>query len=291
MTGKVLWVTSGSALMTVWFITSGFCDLAVGARVSTRKVRGVRPLLAIALVLALAGPASAARTPLPATVLVTVFVGENATRTMPQALWRKLASEYVGARSVTAEDGPALADDARCRSAHALYAVLATFERATRLPGLAQDTDRAYAVARFTVRNCVTGAVLPTKTVRLESDPLSEADRGDFEPNAERTWERSVRAMLARNPLAFTPATGPAGTGPPAGAVARIIRIEGAVVFLDGGKFTVNQVLRVFADKDARPRAEPIELVVLDVSGKYAQCSVIGNLTPRVGDYVEPAPK
>jgi hypothetical protein len=293
MAGKVLWVTSGSALMTVWFITSGFCDLAVGARVSTRKVRGVRPLLAAALVLALAVPAAAAqRAALPATVLVTVFVGENATRTMPQALWRKLASEYVGARTVTAEDGPALADEAHCRSAHALYAVLATFERATRLPGLAQDTDRAYGVARFTVRNCVSGIVLPTKTVRLESDPLSEADRGDFEPNAERTWERSVRAALARNPLAFAPAAaGPAGSGPPAGAVGRIIRVDGAVVFIDGGKFSVNQVLRVFADRDARPRAEPIELIVLDVSGKYAQCSVIGNLTPRVGDYVEPAPK
>jgi hypothetical protein len=276
----------------------------------------VRPLLAAVLVLALAtpvAPAAAAQRPsLPATVLVTVFVGENATRTMPQALWRKLASEYVSARTVTAEDGPALADDARCKSAHALYAVLATFERATRLPGLAQDTDRAYAVARFTVKNCITGAVLPTKTVRLESDPLSEADRGDFEPNAERTWERSVRATLARNPLAFgltaggggstavaAPGSspGPAGAGSaastrfsaPAGAIARITRVEGSVVFIDGGKFVVNQVLHVFADKNANPYATPIELIVLDVSGKYAQCSVIGNVSPQRGDYVEPA--
>ena len=245
----------------------------------------MRPLfpLAAALLTALSVPAipagAAARAAVPATVLVTVFVGENATRTMPTSLWRKLAVEYVGARTVTAEDGPALADEARCRSAHALYAVLATFERATRLPGLGQDTDRSYGVARFTVRNCLTGAVAPSKTVALESDPLSEADRGDFEPNAERTWERSVRATLSRNPLVLTT------------SVARVVRVENGVVFLEGGGFSVNQVLHVFADANAHPSAKPIDLVVLDITGKYAQCSIIGNIAPHVGDYVKAAPK
>jgi hypothetical protein len=102
-------------------------------------------------------------------VLVVADVGENARRSMPAALWRKLAADYVG-RAASAEDGTALPDVARCRSANAQYAVLATFDRATRLPGLGQDTDRAYGIARFTVRNCVTGVVSPTKTVRVESE-------------------------------------------------------------------------------------------------------------------------
>jgi hypothetical protein len=267
--------------MALWFITSGFCDLAIGARVSTRKGRAVRPLVASLAVLLAAAPAAPVSAQVlrgtSATVLVTASVDENATRMMPQALWRKLATEYAGGRTVTAEDGTALADEARCRSARALYAVLATFERATRLPGLGQDTDRSYAVARFTVRNCLTGVVTPAKAIRLESDPLSEAARGDFEPNAERTWERSVRATLARNPLVLT------------SAFARITRVDGGVVFLEGGKFQVNQVLRVFADADARPRAVPIELVVLDISGKLTQASVIGNVSPKIGDYVEPS--
>lgn len=240
----------------------------------------MRPLpLAAALACALAAaPAAAApRAPVPAAVLVITDVGESAQRTMPAALWRRLATEYVGARTVTAEDGTALPDDARCRGAHALYAVLATFERATRLPGLAQDTDRAYGVARFTVRNCLTGTVSPTKTVRVESEPLSAADRGDYEPNAERTWERAVRTTLARDPLVLT-------------AVARVVRIENGTVFLEsGGGFVLNQVLRDFADATAKPHP-PIQLVVLDVSGKYVQAGVVGSVTPHVGDYVEAAP-
>ena len=241
----------------------------------------MRPLMPFAAALFLAAVAlpcaAAPRAAVPATVLVVADVGESAQRTMPAALWRKLAVEYVGARTVTAEDGTALPDDTRCRGAHALYAVLATFDRATRLPGMQQDTDRAYGIARFTVRNCLTGVVAPTKSVRVESDPLSEADRGDYEPNAERTWENAVRRTLAREPLILT-------------AVARIVRVENGVVFLEsGGGFAVNQVLRDFADTNAKPHA-PIDLVVLDVSGKYVQASIIGNVTPHAGDYVEAAP-
>ena len=270
--------------MSVWFITSGCSDLAIGARVSTRKVRGVRPLFPLAIVLltalSTAGVAApAARPGVPGTVLVTVFVGENATRTMPAALWRSLAVEYVGAKAVTAEDGATLADEARCRSAHALYAVLATFERATRLPGLGQDTDRAYGVARFTVRNCLTGAVAPAKTIALESDPLAEADRGDVDPNAERTWGRAIRATLAHHPLGLTM------------SIARVVRVEGSVVYIEGGSFRINQVLHAFADANAHPHLHPIDLVVLDFTGNFAQCSIIGNGTAHVGDYVEAAPK
>ncbi|MEO7038804.1 MAG: hypothetical protein ABI186_02115 [Candidatus Elarobacter sp.] len=198
----------------MWFITSVRSDLAVGARVSHRTLGADRLAALAAISLAVAAvvvtPAAAARRTPPAPVIrgpviVTVSVGENATATMPLALWRKLAAEYVGGHTVGLEEGTAPADDARCRAAHARYAVLATFDRATRLPGLAQDTDRSYAVGRFTVRDCATGALEPTKTIALESDPLTPADRGGgIALDPDRLWARSVRATLAHNPLVLT---------------------------------------------------------------------------------------
>ncbi|HEV3086663.1 MAG TPA: hypothetical protein VGX96_05505 [Candidatus Elarobacter sp.] len=258
------------------------------------------PLLAAVLAVALAGPAAAApRVTVPGTVLIVADVGESAQRSMPAALWRKLVTDYVGARTTTAEDGTALPDEAHCRSSHALYAVFATFERAMRLPGLAQDPDRVYGVARFTVRNCVTGTVSPAKTVRIESDPLSEADRGENEPNAERTWERAIRSTFARDPLVFSPAApaAPAATiatvAPVVrnGPVARIARIDNTgFVFIErGGSFSMNQLLRDFADSEAKPHP-PIELVVVEVGPKYVMASIIGKGTPHIGDLVEAEP-
>jgi hypothetical protein len=234
--------------------------------------------LAAALILGATAPGTApARAPVSDHILIVTDVSESAQPTMPASLWRKLALEYVGARSVTAEDGTALPDDARCRADHAMYAVFASFDRAMRLPGFAQDTSRAYGIARFTVRNCLTGAVSPTKTVRIESDPITEAER-DREFNAERTWERAARAALARDPLAL-------------GSVARIVRIDHDVVMLEnGGRFSINQVLRVFADADAKRYADPVELIVLETEGKYVQATVVGTRAPHVGDYVEAAP-
>ena len=235
-------------------------------------------MLAAALVLGATAPGTAAaRPPVAAHVLVVTDVGEDAQRTMPADLWRKLAVEYVGARSVTTEDGTALPDEARCRRDHALYAVLATFERAMRLPGFAQDTSRAYGIARFTVRNCLTGTVSPIKTVRIESDPISDTER-DRDANAERTWARATRATLERDPLLLIT------------AVARIVRIDNGIVYLEnGGGFAVNQVLLV-VDSGTPPHA-PIQLVMLENAGRYAQAGVIRNLMPRVGDYVEAASK
>jgi hypothetical protein len=236
----------------------------------------LKPLtLAAVLALSAAAPAGAAPQAPALHVLVVTDVGEGAQRTMPATLWRKLAVEYVGVRSVTAEDGTVLPDDAQCRSDHALYAVLATFERAMRLPGFPQDTSRAYGIARFTVRNCLTGTVSPTKTVRIESDPISDAER-DRELSTERIWERAARTALAHDPLVLRI------------AVARIVRIVDGVVYLENGRgFAINQVLLVVdSGTNAHP---PIQLVVLENSGKYAQASVIGNVTPHVGDLVEPA--
>ena len=243
-----------------------FVFVAAVAAVATVAMFSVAPAVA------------APRAAVPASVLVVADVGETAQRTMPAALWRKLAMEYVGAHPVTAEDGTVLPDDAHCRSAHALYAVFATFDRATRLPGLAQDTDRAYGIARFTVRNCLTGIVAPTKTFRIESDPLSETDRAGDDSHAERTWEHAVRRTLSREPLVLS-------------AVARIVRIENGIVYLEsGGAFSVNQLLRDIADPNAKPHT-PIELVVYDASGRYLAAAVVGKGTPQVGDYVEAATK
>ena len=253
------------------------------------------PLLAAVLT----APAGAAPR-VQAHVLIVADVGESAQRSMPAELWRKLVVEYVGARTASAEDGTALPDEARCRGAHALYAIFATFERAMRLPGVAQDPDRMYGIARFTVRNCVTGVVAPVKTVRVESDPLSEAQRGDFEPAGERTWDHAVRATLARNPLvlpaetvttatpaaaaaAVTAATGPASVITPVG---RVVRVENGVVYIrSDARVATDQILHDYADKDAKPHP-PIDVIVTAVVGKYLTATIVGEGTPRAGDYL-----
>lgn len=229
-------------------------------------------------------PVSGNPAPAPA-VLVVADVGETAQRTMPSALWRKLVADYLGTRLAAVEDGTALPDDARCRGAHAGYAVLATFDRATRLPGFAQDTDRAYGVARFTVRNCLTGVVAPTKTVRVESEPLTESARGEGDAAvAAAMWQRAVQVSLAHDPLALAPPPAPAAR------TARIATIIDGTVYLDHGDgFTVNQVLRDYADRNAHPHP-PIQLVVLEVTRRYAATTVVGNGTPHVGDYVDATP-
>ncbi|HWT05331.1 MAG TPA: hypothetical protein VN224_06200 [Xanthomonadales bacterium] len=245
-------------------------------------VLAAAPVLAC-LVLAAGAPASPAGYPLPSpSVLVVADVGETAQRTMPGPLWRKLVADYLGAHSVSVEDGTALPDEARCRSAHAAYAVFATFDRAMRLPGFAQDTDRAYGIARFTVRNCVTGVVAPTKTVRVESEPLTESARGEGDAAvAAAMWQRAVQVSLAHDPLVLAP--------PPA-RPARITNIVDGIAYLDHGDgFSVNQVLRDYADRNAHPHA-PIQLVVVEINRRYVSTSVVGNGTPHVGDYVDAAP-
>jgi hypothetical protein len=249
------------------------------------------PLLA-GLVLAAGAPAAPAGNPLPsASVLVVADVGETAQRTMPGALWRKLVADYIGARPLSVEDGTALPDEARCRTAHAAYAVFATFDRAMRLPGFAQDTDRAYGIARFTVRNCLTGVVAPIKTVRVESEPLTQSARGEGDASvAAAMWQRAVQVSLAHDPLVLVP---PAALVAPAGAAARSVRIaniiEGTIYLDRADGFAVNQVLRDYADRNARPHV-PIQLVVVEVTRRYIATTVIGNGTPHVGDYVDATP-
>lgn len=244
-------------------------------------VAALRVLAALAL--GAAAPVASAAGPVSSVaVLVVADVGESAQRTMPGALWRKLVVDYLGARPVSVEDGTALPDDARCRSAHAAYAVFATFDRAVRLPGFAQDTDRAYGIARFTVRNCVTGVVAPTKTIRVESEPLTESARGEGDAAvAAAMWQRAVQVSLAHDPLVLAP---------PVARPARITNIVDGIVYLDQGEgFTVNQVLRDYADRDAHPHA-PVQLVVVEITRRYVATTVVGNGTARVGDYVDTTP-
>ena len=238
------------------------------------------------LLLAGAAPVAAAGGPVATTTMIVVAdVGESAQRTMPGALWRKLVADYLGARPVSVEDGTALPDDARCRSAHAEYAVFATFDRAMRLPGFAQDTDRAYAIARFTVRNCVTGVVAPAKTIRVESEPLTQAARGEVDAAvAAAMWQRAVQTSLAHDPLVLAPASAAVAR------VARIATIVDGTVYLDRQDgFAVNQVLRDYADREAHPHA-PIQLIVVEITRRYVATTVVGSGTPHVGDYVDATP-
>ena len=141
-----------------------------------------------------AAPRGAARP-----VLVVADVGESARRSMPAALWRKLAADVRRPRTAAAEDGTALPDDARCRSAHAHTRCSRRSTARCACRGWRKTPTAPTAIARFTVRNCTTG-VVSRQTVRVESEPLSTIDRADDELT-ERAWERAVRATLARDPL------------------------------------------------------------------------------------------
>jgi hypothetical protein len=263
-----------------------------------------RPLaLLLAALAASAAPVLAAgRGPVPVTVLVATTVSENARRTMPPELWQKLVDEYVFATKIIHFAGtgsPTLAD---CKAAKAVYAVTASFDLAPRLPGFAQDPDRKYAMARVSALNCVTGVPAPERTIRFESQPLSQAQAGDFEPNVSEMWGRTVRDRLGKLSLdragaPETPGT-PGAAGARGGAVvsglARITRIDGATVFFTPGGYPLfpSQVVQVFANKDgvARPL---VELVITDVTRREIEATfnsrAPGFVMPQIGDFIQPA--
>jgi len=267
--------------------------------------------LAAAFVLAAAAAPAGAAPPAGsavASVLLVTDVGEGALRTMPAPVWRRLARDYVGAgsRSVAAEDGTALPDEARCRAANARYAVFASFDRAMRLPGLAQENDRAYGVARFTVRNCATGTVAPPKVVRVESEPIPQAAPADADAVAQRAWETAIRAALAHDPLvlsapvatsappaaaSFAPIAGPSIAVARSGRIARVVSVEGNEVYVDNtGAFAQNQVLRAYENAAGKPYAQPVELVVVEITKRFVIAAIVGRSAPHVGDHVEALP-
>ncbi len=161
------------------------------------------PLLIAAILAVAAAPVGAAivRRPPPA-VFITVSVAENAQHAMPLGLWKRLVADYVGGRAVAIVEGSAPEDPARCRAEHAAFAVAATFERIPDLPALGEDPRRIYAIARFTVRDCATGALGRTHAVLLHSDPPENGPIG-FEAAAERMWLRAAHTELARVPLSL----------------------------------------------------------------------------------------
>lgn len=244
-------------------------------------------------------------------MLLVTDVGDRAQRTMPSAVWRRLVAEALGGRNVSAEDGTALPDEARCRAAHAQYAVFATFDRAMRLPGLAQENDRLYAIVRFTVRDCGTGRVLPAKIVRVESEPLPEAAPADADAVVQRAWETAIRAALAHDPLVLSrpvaasapslaPSLAPSATPsatPSAvavvrsGRIARVVSVEGNDVYVDNtGAFSQNQVLRVYENSAGKPYEKPVELVVVEITKRFVIATIVGRSAPHVGDHVEALP-
>jgi len=160
-------------------------------------------LLLAALTVSAAPALGAGRGVEPVTVLVASTVGENARRTMPPELWQKLVDSFVYARNVVHFAGSGTPTIGDCKAAKAAYAVTAQFDLAPRLPGLGQDPDRKYAMARVTLLNCITGVASPERTFQFESQPLSQAQAGDFEPNESETWSRTVQTRLGK--LALEP--------------------------------------------------------------------------------------
>ena len=240
-----------------------------------------RKRLRVAFVAAvLAGTATAplAARVSPVRVLVYSPVSESGRSTMSPALWAKMVSDYVNARSVPfAGDAPPTVDD--CRNAHADFMVWAPFDLRPRLPGMPSSSGRVAAVTHLVFTNCVTGRVVYDQRIGLESQPENQPE-GDLESVPEISWSKSVPATLAKYPVYFP-------------RVSRIIQVTPPLAMVDlRNEVKPGDELIVYAGAD-RASKGPIELVVTQITGRYAQVmysTVDGSLPPAVGDYVEPAP-
>jgi hypothetical protein len=191
----------------------------------------------------------------PVRVLIYTPVSEAARATMSQALWTKMVSDYVNARTVgfPGEAPPTVAD---CRATHADFMVTAPFDLRPRLPGMPSSSGRVAAATRLIFTNCVTGRVVYDQRVNLDSDPGSQPG-GDLD------------------------------------SVPEIIQVTPPLAMVDlRNEVKPGDELIVYAGAD-RSTKGPIELVVTQITGRYAQVmysTVDGAITPAVGDYVEPAP-
>jgi len=214
----------------------------------------------------------------PVRVLVYTPVSEAARATITPALWTKMVTDYVNARSIpfTGDAPPTVAD---CRSAKADFMVTAPFDLRPRLPGMPSSSGRVAAVTRLTFTNCVTGNVVYDQRVQLESQPDTQAG-GDLDSVPEISWSKSVPATLAKYPVYFP-------------RVSRIVQVTPPLAMVDlRNEVKPGDELIVYAGAD-RATKGPIELVVTQVTGRYAQVmysTVDGAIIPSVGDYVEPAP-
>lgn len=240
-------------------------------------------LASLALLAAPGAPAVARSTTAPVTLLLAARLSDGAGGDMTQALWQKLVGDYANVEKVVPFTGTGSPTIDECRAAGALYALTAVFEPVSLADASGRDNDRKYATARLSMVNCLTGRMEQPLAIPLQSDKLSTSSTGDFEPSSDLTWTNSVRSALGHSPpLAFA-------------GVARITRIDGPFVYITttGVQFRVNQVLRVFADKNVHVRPA-VELVVNDLlDGRTIQTSYDEArkdiLRPNVGDYVEAA--
>ena len=193
----------------------------------------------------------------PVRVLVYAPVTDAARSTMSPGLWTKMVTDYVNARAeaFAGDAPPTLAD---CRAAHADFMV---------------------AFSHFVFTNCVTGRVVYDRRIELESEPGNQPE-GDLDSVPEISWSKSVPATLAKYPVYFP-------------RVSRVIQVTPPLAMVDlRNEVKAGDELRIYAGADRSPKG-PIELVVTQVTGRYAQVlysTVVGGPLPAVGDYVEPAP-
>jgi hypothetical protein len=221
----------------------------------------------------------------PVTVLVASTVGENARRTMPPELWQKLIDTFVYARNIVHFTGTGTPTIGDCKAAKAAYAVTAQFDLSPRLPGLGQDPDRKYAIARVTLLNCITGVASAERTFHFESQPLSQAQAGDFEPNESETWTRTVQTRMGK--LALEPGglvgaaratrtaviTSTTASGPRTNAPASVtVTVRGPAPASGGARTAPPQTTTVQVERYAR---------IKRVDGDFAYLTVYGyNLIP-----------
>jgi hypothetical protein len=237
----------------------------------------LRVALLAALLAATATAPLAARVS-PVRVLVYAPVTDAARSTMSPGLWTKMVTDYVNARAeaFAGDAPPTLAD---CRAAHADFMVAAPFELRPRLPGMPGGGSRIGAFSHFVFTNCVTGRVVYDRRIELESEPGNQPE-GDLDSVPEISWSKSVPATLAKYPVYFP-------------RVSRVIQVTPPLAMVDlRNEVKAGDELRIYAGADRSPKG-PIELVVTQVTGRYAQVlysTVVGGPLPAVGDYVEPAP-
>ncbi|HMD02305.1 MAG TPA: hypothetical protein VKG44_05000 [Candidatus Baltobacteraceae bacterium] len=245
---------------------------------TTRTAERLRTaFLAAALVGLLASPLAARVSPV--RVLIYAPVSEAARPLMSTTLWAKQVADYVNARTLpwTGTDAPTVAD---CRSASADFMVSAPFELRPRLPGMPNANGRQAAVTHLVFTNCVTGKVVYDQHVDFESDPYNQPE-GDLEPVPEISWSKSVPAALAKYPVYFP-------------RVSRVVQVTPPLGLVDlRNEVKAGDVLVIYASADRTPKG-PIDLVVTQLNGHYAEVmfsTTSGGAQPKVGDYVEPAPR